>query len=170
MPSGLGRVPWKATGVHEPWGSFHLCPCTYPDKNEGAGVPHAILPLRHLDHGELNWARAAAHEALNLQATSMGLSPPSAPVPSSPPPMPGQAQLGGSACPQSHLKASREKHQSAASHTCPGPGTKPATQACALTRNQTRDLSVHRKRSNQLSHNSQGRVGKNFNDPARMRP
>ena len=35
--------------------------------------------------------------------------------------------------------------------------TKPAAQACALTGNQTCDLSVYKTRPNQLSHTSQGR-------------
>ena len=35
--------------------------------------------------------------------------------------------------------------------------TKPAAQACALTGNQTRDLSVYKTMPNQLSHTSQGR-------------
>ena len=38
----------------------------------------------------------------------------------------------------------------------PWPGTKPATQACALTRNRTGDLSVCRMMPNQLSHTGQG--------------
>ena len=33
-----------------------------------------------------------------------------------------------------------EKHRSVASSYLPQPGTEPATQACALTRNQTGDL------------------------------
>ena len=37
-------------------------------------------------------------------------------------------------------------------------GTWPATQACALTRNQTGDLSVCRPALNQLSHTSQGQT------------
>lgn len=53
-------------------GPFHLSPSTYPDEDEGVGVPHTVLPLGHLDHGELNWACAVAHEALNLQAVGMG--------------------------------------------------------------------------------------------------
>ena len=40
--------------------------------------------------------------------------------------------------------------------TCPQPGTRPATQACALTGNRTSDLSVHRLVLNPLSHTSQG--------------
>ena len=36
--------------------------------------------------------------------------------------------------------------------------TEPATQACALTRNQTSDLSVYRMMLNQLSHTGQGRA------------
>ena len=36
------------------------------------------------------------------------------------------------------------------------PRTKPATQACALTENQTRDLLVCRMMPNQLSHSSRG--------------
>lgn len=47
-------------------GSLHHHPGTYPNKDEGVGVPYAVLPLRHLDHRELNWARAVAHETLNL--------------------------------------------------------------------------------------------------------
>ena len=38
----------------------------------------------------------------------------------------------------------------------PQPGTRPATQACALTGNQTWDLSVCRQVLNPLSHMSQG--------------
>ena len=35
-------------------------------------------------------------------------------------------------------------------------GTQPTTQACALTRNQTKDLSLRRMMSNQLIHSGQG--------------
>ena len=35
--------------------------------------------------------------------------------------------------------------------------TKPTTQACALTRNQTGDLLVYRTTPNQLSHTTQGK-------------
>ena len=41
------------------------------------------------------------------------------------------------------------------SHT-PPLGTQPATQACALTGNQTSDSLVHRPVLNPLSHTSQG--------------
>ena len=37
-------------------------------------------------------------------------------------------------------------------------GTWPATQACALTGNQTSDALVHRLELNPLSHTSQGRI------------
>ena len=40
--------------------------------------------------------------------------------------------------------------------TCPHPGTWPTAQACALTRNQTSDLSVHRPALSPLSHINQG--------------
>ena len=40
---------------------------------------------------------------------------------------------------------------------CPQLGTWPATQACALTRNQTGDLSVHRPTLNPPSHTRQGK-------------
>ena len=39
----------------------------------------------------------------------------------------------------------------------PQPRTRPATQECALIRNQTSDLSVCRLELNPLSHTSQGR-------------
>ena len=42
--------------------------------------------------------------------------------------------------------------------TRPQVGTWPTTQACALTGNQTSDLSVHRPALNPLSHTSQGKV------------
>ena len=42
--------------------------------------------------------------------------------------------------------------------TWPQLGTWPATQACALTGNQTDDLLVHRPMFNPLSYNSQGRM------------
>ena len=48
-----------------------------------------------------------------------------------------------------------EIHWLVASHT-PPLGTWPTTQACALTRNQTNDLLVHRPVLNPLSHTSQG--------------
>ena len=47
-----------------------------------------------------------------------------------------------------------------ASHT-PLLGAWPATQACALTGNQTSDLSVHRPALNPLSHTSQGPISTN---------
>ena len=49
----------------------------------------------------------------------------------------------------------RQKHQLAVSHI-PRPGIKPATWACALTRNQTGDLSLCRMTPSHLSHTSQG--------------
>ena len=39
---------------------------------------------------------------------------------------------------------------------CPQPGTWPATQACALTGNQTGNILVHRLALNPLNHTSQG--------------
>ena len=42
--------------------------------------------------------------------------------------------------------------------TCPLPGTWPATQACAVTGNQTGNLLVCRLMLNPLSHTSQGRM------------
>ena len=42
--------------------------------------------------------------------------------------------------------------------TCPQMGTWPRSQACALTRNQSSDLSVRRLMLNPLSHTSQGSV------------
>ena len=51
----------------------------------------------------------------------------------------------------------REKYQLADCRT-PQVGTRPATQACALTTNQTSDLLVHRLALNPLSHTSQGRI------------
>lgn len=75
-------------------GPFHLSPNTYPDEDEGVGVPHTVLPLGQLDHGELNWACAVAHEALDLRAVGMG-SALLHMCPNSPPPMPSQAQWGG---------------------------------------------------------------------------
>lgn len=41
---------------------FHF----YPDKNEGAGITHTVLPLRDFDHGELHGAGAVADQALDL--------------------------------------------------------------------------------------------------------
>ena len=41
---------------------------------------------------------------------------------------------------------------------CPRLGTQPATQACALTENQTRDPLIHRPTLNPLSHTSQGYI------------
>ena len=49
-----------------------------------------------------------------------------------------------------------EIHQLVASHPQLGPW--PTTQACALTRNQTSDLLVHRPALNPLSHTSQGNL------------
>ena len=39
---------------------------------------------------------------------------------------------------------------------CPLSGTRPATQACALTRNQTGDLFLYKQTSHPLTHTSQG--------------
>lgn len=83
------RKPYFAEPVVS-W-PFHPCPGTYPDEDEGVGVPHAVLSLGHLDHGELNRACAVAHEALNLRAVGSGLSPPLRPGAQAPPPR-GQAQ------------------------------------------------------------------------------
>ena len=41
--------------------------------------------------------------------------------------------------------------------SCPQPGTQPVTQACALTGNQTSDLSVCGRMPNQLSHTGHGK-------------
>lgn len=54
-------------------------PRTYSDEDEGVGVSHLVLPLRHLDHGELHRARAVAHQALHLQAEGNGLGSPLCP-------------------------------------------------------------------------------------------
>ena len=51
----------------------------------------------------------------------------------------------------------RERDHKAASHA-PPLGTWPATQACALTGNQTSNPSVHRLVLNPLSHTSQGKT------------
>lgn len=58
--------------------SRHLCQ-TYPDEDERVGVPHSVLPLRYLDHGELHWACAMAHEALHLWAVATEARPSSPP-------------------------------------------------------------------------------------------
>ena len=54
----------------------------------------------------------------------------------------------------------REKHERETSVHClsfePLPGTRPQTQAHALTPNRTSDLSLRRMTSSQLSHVSQG--------------
>ena len=54
----------------------------------------------------------------------------------------------------------REKYRSVASHMCPNihtwPGTEPATQACALTRNQTGDLLLCGTMPNLLNYTGQG--------------
>ena len=49
-----------------------------------------------------------------------------------------------------------EKHQCVGASHAPPTGTWPATQACALTGNQTSDPLVHRLALNPLSHTSQG--------------
>ena len=54
-------------------------------------------------------------------------------------------------------KREGEKHQCVVASRVPPPlGTWPATQACALTGNQTGDTLVHRPAPNPLSHTSQG--------------
>ena len=50
-----------------------------------------------------------------------------------------------------------KKHQSVASRPLPDWGTKPTTQACALTRNPIVDLLLCRMTPNRLSHTGQGR-------------
>ena len=50
----------------------------------------------------------------------------------------------------------REKHQLVASYAPLLDQTEPTTQARALTRNRTRDLSFCRMRPKQLSHTGQG--------------
>ena len=45
---------------------------------------------------------------------------------------------------------------------CPHLGTWPKTQACALTRNRTGDLLVHRPALNPLSHTAQGGIANIF--------
>lgn len=43
---------------------------TYPDEDESVGVPHSVLAIGYLDHGELHWTCAVAHEALHLWAVA----------------------------------------------------------------------------------------------------
>lgn len=40
---------------------------TYPDEDQRAGVSHLVLPLRHLDHGELSGAGALAQNLPHLR-------------------------------------------------------------------------------------------------------
>ena len=54
------------------------------------------------------------------------------------------------------LVSKGEKYQLWLPLECPPLGTWPATQACALTGNQTGDTLVHRLVLNLLSHTSQG--------------
>ena len=56
----------------------------------------------------------------------------------------------------------REKHRHVDQLplTCAPTGTKPTAKACALTRDQTGDLSAHGLKLNQLSHISQGNIKK----------
>ena len=49
-----------------------------------------------------------------------------------------------------------EKYEISRLSYTPQPGTEPATQACALTRNWTGDLSLCRTMPNHLSHTCQG--------------
>lgn len=42
---------------------------TYPDEDQRAGVPHFVLPLRHLDHGKLSGTRALAQDLPHLRKT-----------------------------------------------------------------------------------------------------
>ena len=42
----------------------------YPDEDQGAGVSNFVLPLRHLGHGELTGAGAAAQDLTHLQTTT----------------------------------------------------------------------------------------------------
>lgn len=69
LPSSLVRVLWKEALLTDPG-----CPSTmgqtYPDEDESVGVPHSVLALSYLDHGELHWAPAMAHEALHLWAVA----------------------------------------------------------------------------------------------------
>lgn len=51
----LQRVPATAHTHH------HMAP-QHPHKDEQAGVSHAVLPLRDLDHGKLVWAGAMAQD------------------------------------------------------------------------------------------------------------
>lgn len=40
---------------------------TYPDEDQRTGVSHLVLPLRHLDHGELSRAGALAQNLPHLR-------------------------------------------------------------------------------------------------------
>lgn len=44
-----------------------VVPCSHPHKDEQAGVSHAVLPLRDLDHGKLVWAGAMAQDLPHLR-------------------------------------------------------------------------------------------------------
>lgn len=46
---------------------FTVVRSTYPDEDQRAGVSHFVLPLRHLDHGELSGARALAQNLPHLR-------------------------------------------------------------------------------------------------------
>lgn len=51
-----------------PWTTAcQAAPHSYPHKNEQAGVSHAVLPLRDLDHGKLVWAGAVAQDLPHLR-------------------------------------------------------------------------------------------------------
>lgn len=65
LPSDLARVLWEETPISL---TLDVPPLvsTYPDEDEGVGVPYSVLPLRYLDHGELHWACAMAHKLLHL--------------------------------------------------------------------------------------------------------
>lgn len=54
---------------------FTVARSTYPDEYQRAGVSHFVLPLRHLDHGELSGARALAQNLPHLRKKTSGQHP-----------------------------------------------------------------------------------------------
>lgn len=66
-PQAQARLPGRKPHLVGAGGPSTLGP-TYPDEDEGVGVPDSVLPLRYLDHGELHWACAMTHEVLHLWA------------------------------------------------------------------------------------------------------
>lgn len=66
-PARVGHSLSCGPRTHPTGWCLWVAPHSYPHKDEQAGVSHAVLPLRDLDHGKLVWAGAVAQNLPHLR-------------------------------------------------------------------------------------------------------